>query len=107
MGDKKIYVQRLELLRKWMRQFGLSYFIVNAYDEFLNEDVPSNGQRLNWVSGFTGTMGEVLIGLERAIFFADSRYSNQAKQQLDKAFHVYDLSESNIFDYLSKQASST
>jgi Xaa-Pro aminopeptidase len=102
MSDKNIYVQRLELLRKWMKQYGLSYFIVNAYDEFLNEDAPLSGQRLNWISGFTGTMGEVLIGLDRAVFFADARYSTQAKRQLDKAFHVYDLFECNIFDYLLK-----
>jgi Xaa-Pro aminopeptidase len=85
-----------------MKQLGLSYFSVNGYDEFLSEDVPLRGQRLNWLSGFSGTMGEVLIGLDQAIFFTDARYSKQAKRQLGNAFCVYDLYECNTFDYLLK-----
>ncbi len=41
-----------------------------------------------WLSGFTGSAGQLLITTDRAILFADSRYWEQAEQQAP-AFEIF------------------
>ena len=61
--------QRIERLRKAMQQEQLpAVLITNAYNR-------------QYMTGFTGTSGYVLITLDRAIFLTDFRYMTQAAQQ--------------------------
>ncbi len=40
---------------------------------------------VRWISGFTGSNGQLLLSEDRAILFSDGRYQNQADQELDQA----------------------
>ncbi len=60
------------------------YFIPSA-DEHLNEYPPTAKLRRQWLSGFTGSAGDFLVTLQNAYLFVDSRYYEQADQQVDSS----------------------
>ncbi|MCB1827726.1 MAG: aminopeptidase P family N-terminal domain-containing protein, partial [Coxiellaceae bacterium] len=75
--------ERLKLLREKMQTAGIDYYYVPAADAHRNEYVPDCWQRRAWISGFTGSAGDALIGLDNAYLWTDGRYFLQAEQQLD------------------------
>lgn len=78
-----IHEERLTRLREAMRTLGLDYYIVPSIDAHNNEYVPPAWRRLAWITGFTGSAGDALIGLDDAYLWTDSRYFLQAEQELD------------------------
>ncbi len=81
--------QRLGLLRETMTSDGLDAFIVPRADEYLGEYVPPQNERLQWVSGFTGSAGMVILMQESAAIFVDGRYTIQARQQVPSACYSF------------------
>ncbi len=77
--------KRLSALREVLREHGLTHYLVPSSDEHLNEYLPPWRQRRQWLSGFTGSAGDLLVGLNPAEtwLFADSRYHLQAERELD------------------------
>ncbi len=63
----------------------LDAYLVPAADEHLNEYLPAARQRRIWLSGFTGSAGDFLLGRELAWLFVDSRYYEQAELEVDPA----------------------
>ena len=57
-------------------------FIVPRADEYLGEYVPAHNERLQWISGFSGSAGMAIILADRAAIFVDGRYTIQVKQQV-------------------------
>lgn len=57
--------------------------LVRSTDRWLNEYVPTDESARVWISGFTGSMGEVLVTLDRAFLAVDGRYWIQAEKQAD------------------------
>ncbi len=76
---------RLNLLRQEMKRAGVDALIVPRVDQFQNEYVAPEDERLKFVSGFSGTAGFALITQKEAALFTDGRYEIQAAKQLDKA----------------------
>src|SRR5438105_11204693 len=74
---------RLALLREELMARGLDGFIVPRADEHQGEYVPQCGQRLAWLTGFTGSAGMAIVLADRAALFVDGRYTLQAGQQVD------------------------
>lgn len=66
-----------------MQQQQIDIYFVPSADEHLNEYLPAAKQRRQWISGFTGSAGDFLIGMESAWLFVDSRYYEQADMQVD------------------------
>ena len=81
--------KRLANLRDSMTQEGLDAFIVPRADEYLGEYVSPRNERLQWVSGFTGSAGMVLLLQESAALFVDGRYTIQARQQVPGACYSF------------------
>src|SRR5580704_17128128 len=73
--------QRLKLLRERLAADGLAGFIVPRADEHQGEYVPLCGQRLAWLTGFTGSAGAAVVLKNRAAVFVDGRYTLQAAAQ--------------------------
>jgi Xaa-Pro aminopeptidase len=85
---------RLALLRRELAAQGLDGFVVPRTDEHQGEYVPPCGQRLLWLTGFTGSAGIALVLTERAGLFVDGRYTLQAAQQVDRGcFEIRHLIE--------------
>lgn len=84
--------QRLSDIRNVMRKHGMDWFLVPHSDEHQNEYLPEQAERLAFLTGFTGSAGFALIGLETAFLFVDGRYTYQAGQQTDRdCFTLKDL----------------
>jgi Xaa-Pro aminopeptidase len=85
---------RLALLREELARQGLDGFIVPRADEHQGEYVPAGGQRLAWLTGFTGSAGAAVVLADRAAVFVDGRYTLQAAAQVDAAlFEIRHLIE--------------
>lgn len=74
---------RLTVLREKMVASGVDGFLVPRADVHRGEMVPASEERLNYVSGFTGSAGVAVIGAEKAALFVDGRYTLQAPHQTD------------------------
>ena len=84
---------RLATLREIMQQNGIDFYLVPSIDAHNSEYVPNCWQRRAWISDFTGSAGEALIGLDNALLSTDGRYFIQAVAELD----------SNYFELLKQQ----
>ena len=73
---------RLAQLREELARRGVHALLVPSSDPHLSEYLPERWQGREWLSGFTGSMGTLVVGSERAALFADSRYWVQAEAQL-------------------------
>lgn len=76
--------ERLAKIRALMKKNNIDYYFVPSRDEHNNEYLPQCWKRRAYISGFTGSAGDVLIGLNDAYLWTDGRYFLQAEQQLDK-----------------------
>jgi Xaa-Pro aminopeptidase len=79
---------KLQALRDIMATHPLDAYLVPSADEHINEYLPENKQRRAWISGFTGSAGDFLIGTSQAWVFADSRYYEQVEAEVDAA-HIH------------------
>src|ERR1700737_4721795 len=85
---------RLDRLRRELAAQGLDGFIVPRADEHQGEYVPPRGQRLAWLTGFTGSAGLAIVLDDRAALFVDGRYTLQAAAQVDsRSFEIHHLIE--------------
>ena len=74
--------QRIDALRALFENEGIDAFIIPSTDPHLSEYVAPHWQSREWVSGFTGSAGTVVVTREKAGLWTDSRYFLQAAQQL-------------------------
>jgi len=75
--------ERLTALRAALKENGLDGFIVPHSDEYQNEYLPPNAERLAWISGFTGSAGMAIVLEDKAVIFVDGRYTLQVQDQVD------------------------
>ena len=71
----------LPLVREQLSAQGLDGLYVPHDDEYQNEYLPDANERLAWVSGFTGSFGSAFVFTDRAVIFADGRYTLQVADQ--------------------------
>ena len=75
--------QRIEALRAAMKRRGVQAFIIPSTDPHISEYVAPHWQTREWISGFTGSAGTVVITTDKAGLWTDSRYFLQAAAQLE------------------------
>lgn len=73
---------RIARLREVMHERGLAAVLVPSSDPHLSEYLPGRWQGREHFSGFTGSMGTLVVLPDRAALFADSRYWVQAQAEL-------------------------
>src|SRR5260221_8612247 len=73
---------RLADLRSAMARHKVDATIVPSSDPHLSEYLPERWQGRQWLSGFTGSMGTLVVTLDTPVVFADSRYWVQAESEL-------------------------
>ncbi|MEI6428444.1 MAG: M24 family metallopeptidase [Pseudanabaena sp. ELA607] len=77
-----LVINKLTQLRHWLREQQLNAYFVPTTDEHLNEYVPAARQRRQWLCGFTGSAGDLLVTTDQAWLFVDARYYEQADMEL-------------------------
>ena len=75
--------ERIQKLRELMKREKIDYYIVPSEDFHQSEYVAECFKSRAYITGFTGSAGTALIGLEKAILWTDGRYFIQANQQLE------------------------
>lgn len=66
--------QRVTSLRKYMSTEGLQAFIIVSSDSHSSEYVADRWKVREWISGFDGSAGSVVITPDKALLWTDSRY---------------------------------
>lgn len=76
--------QNIKNIRSFMQANNLEAFYVSSYDPFLNEYVPMDDCQRFYVTGFDGSVAEVLFYKEDKVrLYVDGRYHEQADLQVD------------------------
>lgn len=78
-----IYAQRIESLRSLMRSRGWDAVIVTGQDPHGSEYPALRWKQVEWLSGFTGEAGDIVVTLDHAGLWTDTRYFIQANKQLE------------------------
>jgi Xaa-Pro aminopeptidase len=73
---------RIEETQQALQRHGLTAVLIPSSDPHLSEYLPERWQGRQWLSGFKGSMGTLVVARERAALFADSRYWVQAEAEL-------------------------
>jgi Xaa-Pro aminopeptidase len=73
---------RLSQLRDVLSARGVHALLVPSADPHLSEYLPERWQGRQWLSGFTGSMGTLVVTVTQAALFADSRYWEQAEREI-------------------------
>jgi len=76
--------ERLGAVRAAMAEQDLAGFLVPRGDEHLGEYVPPSGERLAWLTGFTGSAGLAAVLAGHAAVWSDGRYVLQLGAQTDE-----------------------
>lgn len=101
--------QRIAELRKLMKEAGIDYYIVPTADYHNSEYVSDYFKMREFLSGFTGSAGTLVVGGSEAGLWTDGRYFVQAESELEGSDIVlYKMQEENvptIKEYLEKNVS--
>jgi Xaa-Pro aminopeptidase len=74
--------EKLSAIRKAMQDRQLAAYIIPSGDPHQSEYVAAHWKSRQWISGFTGSAGTVVITHDHAGLWTDSRYFIQAEEQL-------------------------
>ena len=74
--------ERIAALREEMRAEGIGVYIVPGNDPHASEYMASHWFEMQWISGFNGESGTVVVTMDRALLWTDSRYYLQAGIEL-------------------------
>ncbi len=102
MKTTNIINNRIANLRNELHKQQLDAIIIPTADPHLSEYLPSHWQLREWLSGFTGSAGTLVVTTARlgeyAYLWADSRYWVQAEQELaDSEIQLQKLSANNTY----------
>ncbi|WP_343710989.1 aminopeptidase P family protein [Kosakonia radicincitans] len=82
----------LQALRDQLVALELDGIIVPRADAHQSEDCAPHDNKLQWLTGFTGSAGLALVLRDRALMFVDGRYQVQVRSEVDlHAFEIHHL----------------
>lgn len=100
--------ERLAHTRRLMNQEGIHALLVPSADPHLSEYLPAYWQGRQWLSGFHGSVGTLIVTPTFAGLWADSRYWEQATKELSgSGIELMKLlpGQPGPLDWLAEQAS--
>ena len=97
--------ERLSALRGLMKEQGLMAYVVPGNDPHASEYMASHWCEMQWLSGFNGESGTVVVTLDRALLWTDSRYYLQAgielKDSTIELMRESDIDCPSVIDWLA------
>ena len=81
-GEKMEIKERLKELRKLMEDNNINIYYIPTNDYHLSEYTGAFFKEREFMSGFTGSAGELVVTLDSAYLWTDGRYFLQATEQL-------------------------
>ena len=73
----------VENIRTFMRDKNIFYLLVNSTNKYLEEYTPINENSRYYLTGFSGSTGDVLVTLGNIYLFVDGRYHIQADLEVN------------------------
>ena len=73
---------RLSKLRSKMYEKGIDVYFINTCDYHMSEYIPEYFKTLRYFSGFSGSLGQLVVTYDEAYLFVDGRYHTQADQEV-------------------------
>ena len=80
---ESIYYRRVEARRAFMRENHLDIVILGGSDPHSSEYLAPRWKQVEWLSGFTGEAGDIVVTADHAGLWTDTRYFIQANRQLE------------------------
>ncbi len=77
------YADRIESLRSMMRSKGWDAVVITGSDPHGSEYPAERWKQVEWLTGFTGEAGDVVVTEDHAGLWTDTRYFIQARLQLE------------------------
>ena len=74
--------KRLTGLRSELRERGLDAYLITGTDPHQSEYVAPRWRSREFISGFTGSAGTVVVTMDKALLWVDSRYFIQAEKEI-------------------------
>lgn len=102
-----MHTDKLTALRQLMTNKDIDAVIVPSADPHMSEYLPEYWQGRAWLSGFTGSVGTLVVLQDVAYLWADSRYWLQADKQLkDSGIALKKIGvDDSYIDFLSQKLS--
>lgn len=92
--------ERIEKLRKLMKERGIAGYIIADSDPHMGEYVSEHWRMRKWISGFTGSAGVVAITHSASGLWTDGRYYIQAERELaGSGIKLFRSGESGVPSY--------
>lgn len=99
-------IDKLAALRQAMREAGVSAYVVPGNDPHASEYMAAHWCEMQWLSGFNGESGTMVVTLDRALLWTDSRYYLQAgielKDSTIELMRESDIDCPSVVDWLKK-----
>ena len=96
-------MEKIEKLKKLLTLNNLDGYIIPKNDEFLNENVQINKDRLKKITNFTGSAGFAIILKKENYIFVDGRYTLQAQRECKGKFKIIALPSKIFTKFLKKK----
>jgi Xaa-Pro aminopeptidase len=91
---------RINSIREDMIKHSLDAYIILGTDPHMSEYIPDYWKSREWASGFTGSLGNLVITKNKAGLWTDSRYFIQAESQLrDSTIDLHKLRTEGYLSY--------
>lgn len=74
---------KIEKLRELMIANNIDAYIIPTGDPHQSEYIPDHYKNRQWISGFTGSAGTVVITKDKAALWTDGRYFIQAEKEIE------------------------
>ena len=98
--------EKIDGLRRLMASNGLVAYVVPGNDPHASEYMASHWFEMQWISGFNGEAGTVVVTMDRALLWTDSRYYLQAGIELQDSgielMRESDIDCPSVIDWLSE-----
>ena len=81
--------QKILALRKRMQKANVKALYISSADPHQSESVADHWKTVQWLTGFTGSMGYAILTEKEAEFWTDGRYTTQAQREIpENTFHI-------------------
>ena len=96
---------KISKIQQKLKDKNIDSLIINRTDEFLNEYIPQDAERLFWATDFSGSAGRTIISQNNANLFVDGRYTLQSKIETKGIkVKILNINEVINFNYFNDKA---
>lgn len=78
--------EKLGIIRRHMEEDGVDAVYVGTMDPHQSESVAAHWKAVQWLTGYSGSVGVCIITRTLAAFWTDGRYTTQARREIDEEY---------------------